>query len=76
MDIAKICPLPYGEKIVKENKGKERLYYLEFGYRPVKLPEIKEKLCLVVIRGFGQKLMEFMSSFLVKKRALRALNLC
>jgi len=55
MDIARTCTLPYAERIVKEDKGKERLYYLEFGYRPVKLPERKEKLYLVVIRGFGQK---------------------
>jgi hypothetical protein len=33
--LAASCPLPYAERVVKEQKGKERHYYVEFGFRTV-----------------------------------------
>jgi hypothetical protein len=52
--LALSCPLPYAERIVKQEKGKETTYDLQFGARPVKLPGRSELLTLVVVRGFGQ----------------------
>jgi len=46
------CPLLYRERIVKEDAGREKIYHLEFGCKPVKLPERKESLYMVVVRGF------------------------
>jgi hypothetical protein len=54
LELALTCPLPYAERIVKQEKGKETLYDLQFGARSVKLPGKPEPLTLVVVRGFGQ----------------------
>ncbi len=50
LELALSCPLPYAERIVKQEKGKETIYDLQFGSRPVKLPGKKNPLTLVVIR--------------------------
>jgi len=55
LELAMTCPLPYAERIVKQEKGKETIYNLQFGARPVKLPGRSEPLTLVVVRGFGQE---------------------
>lgn len=56
LKIAQNCKTPYGETVMKEEDGKERAYFLHFGYRPVRLPGHPEKkLWLVVIKGFGQQ---------------------
>jgi hypothetical protein len=61
------CPLIYGERIVKEEGNKERIYRLEFGYRPVRLPGRKEQLYMVVVRGFGQEPMTLLTNIRVTK---------
>lgn len=61
------CPLLYSERIVKEDAGREKIYHLEFGYRPVKLPERKESLYMVVVRGFGQEPMMLLTNIRVNK---------
>jgi len=61
------CPLLYTERIVKEEGGKEKIYYLEFGYRPVKLPGRKEQLYMVVTSGFGQEPMVLLTNIQVKR---------
>jgi len=61
------CPSLYTERIVKEERGKEKIYHLEFGSRPVKLPGRKEQLYMVVIRGFGQDPMMLLTNIRVKK---------
>ena len=55
LELAMTCPLPYADRIVKEEKGKETSYDLQFGAHPVKLPGRSEPLYLVVVRGFGQE---------------------
>lgn len=54
--LAESCPLPYAERVVKEHKGKEKQYYVEFGFRTVQLPHRSERLYLVVFKGFGEEL--------------------
>lgn len=56
LTLAQQCKTPYAETVVKEEDGKEKPYFLHFGFRPVRLPRHPEqKLWLVVINGFGQK---------------------
>ena len=47
------CRLPYTDVILKEEKGREKRYHLEYGFREVRWPGRKEPLYLLVIRGFG-----------------------
>lgn len=55
MALARSCPLPYRETVVKEKDGQEAVYCLRFGCVPVRLPaHPKKKLWLVVVQGFGQ----------------------
>jgi hypothetical protein len=61
------CPMLYSENIVKQEKGKEKICHLEFGYRPVRLPERKEQLYMVVVKGFGQTPMMLLTNKQVKK---------
>ena len=61
------CPMLYSERIVKEERGREKIYYLQFGYRPIRLPERKEQLYLVVVQGFGQVPMMLLTNVKVKK---------
>jgi hypothetical protein len=52
--LAQSCKTPYGETVIKEEDGKEKAYFLHFGFRPVRLPGHPEKkLWLVVVKGFG-----------------------
>jgi hypothetical protein len=52
-DVAEGCPMRYADRIVKEESGGEKSLQLEYGFRPVRLPERNEQLCLIVVRGFG-----------------------
>ena len=55
LEAALSCPLPYAERLVKEEQGKERIYRLEFGSRQVRFDERRRPLWLVVVQGFGQE---------------------
>lgn len=61
-DIAKNCPCPYRQTIVKADGEKERLYRLEFGSKKVLFPGRDENLGLLVIRGFGQEPMMLLTT--------------
>ena len=50
-EIAKDCPLLYTETILKGDRGKEKVYHLEFGYRNVKFPGREGTLGLLVMRA-------------------------
>ena len=67
LELALTCPLPYAERIVKQEKGKETIYDLQFGARFVKLPGRSEPLTLVVVRGFGQEPMMLLTDLRVTK---------
>jgi len=67
LEHALACPLHYTERIVKDERGKEKICHLEFGYRPVRLPRRKEPLWLVVIRGFGEEPMMLLTNIPVRK---------
>ena len=53
-DIAVGCRCSYSETVVKEDKGQERVFHIEFGFRKVLFPGHKGALYLLVIKGLGQ----------------------
>ena len=61
------CPLFYAETIIKEEKGEEKCYHLEFGYRPVKFPGREEQLYLVVVTGFGKEPLMLLTNLPMRK---------
>ena len=54
-DIARGCGMRYAETLIHEERGKERRYHLEYGFRCVQLPGRPERLTLIVVRGFGEE---------------------
>lgn len=70
-DVARGCRMMYAETIVREEKGEEKAYRIEYGYRPVKLPGREEQLYLVVMRGFGAEPMMLLTNVLVTKNRAR-----
>lgn len=66
-EIAKECPCPYAETIVKVEDGKEKVYHLKFGYRDVRLPGRVERLGLVVVYGFGVEPMMLLTTEPLRK---------
>ena len=65
--LARRCRMLYAETIVKEEKGKEKTYHIEYGFRPVKLPGRGEQLYLVVVKGFGKDPMMLLTNVAVKR---------
>lgn len=61
------CPTVYADTVVKEEKGEEKTYRLEYGYRPVKLPGRDEQLYLVVVRGYRDEPMLLLTDIPVRK---------
>lgn len=55
VDLASSCPVLFHETLVKEEVGQERLVHLACGLRKVRLPNRKEELTLVVVKGFGEE---------------------
>jgi hypothetical protein len=53
-DIAASCGCPYSETVIKEEKSREKVFRLDFGFRKVFLPGYKEQLYLLVVNGFGE----------------------
>jgi hypothetical protein len=68
LDLAKSCPLLYGERIIKQDKDEEQAYNVEYGFRKVKLPGRKETLFLVVVKGFGADPMMLLTTRKVQKK--------
>lgn len=52
-DLAKSCPVPYQEVLVKEEHQREKVYRLLLGSCAVRLPDFPHALQMVVVRGFG-----------------------
>jgi hypothetical protein len=61
------CPMMYADTVVKDEKGEEKTYRLEYGYRPVKLPGRDEQLYLVVVRGYGHEPMLLLTPIAMRR---------
>jgi hypothetical protein len=53
LDLALSCPMLSMERVVREEGTKEKVYFLQFGFRKVRLPGRSEDLYLVVVKGFA-----------------------
>ena len=70
LDVARGCRLPYADRIVKEVKGKEKVYHVEYGFRRVRLPWHPEPLYLLVVTGFGAQPLMLLTTLELKKKRL------
>jgi hypothetical protein len=66
-DLAQGCPRYYSTTVIREKKGKEKIYRLSFGFRKVKLPGRDEGLYLVVVGGFGETPLLLLTNLPVQK---------
>lgn len=48
------CPCGYSETIIKDDRGKERVFHIDFGFRKVLFPGREEQLYLLVVKGLGE----------------------
>jgi hypothetical protein len=63
--LAYACRLPYENSIIRIIDGKEVRFNLRYGFMPVYLPELKNPLTMVVIKGFSDKPMLLLTSLKV-----------
>lgn len=66
-DIARDCPCPYTTAIAATDGDKEKIYYLEFGFKNVRFPGRNENLGLLVVRGFGAEPMMLLTTEPLKR---------
>lgn len=63
------CSLPYAETIIREESGSEKVSHLEYGFRPVRLPEYPDTpLWLVVVKGFGREPMMLLTNIPMRRK--------
>lgn len=67
-ELAASCPMQYAETIVRHEAGAEKSTPIEFGYRRVRLPGVKRRLSLVVVKGLGHEPMMLLTTEPMKKR--------
>ena len=67
LDLARTCPMLFNETVVREEAGQERLVHLACGMRKVRLPDRKEELTLVVVKGFGQEPLMILTNLAVRR---------
>ncbi len=66
--LAAQCPMLYATHIVHEEKGREVCRRLDYGFRPVRLPEHPDvPLWLVVVRGLGEKPMMLLTNLPMRR---------
>lgn len=66
-EVARRCVMRYAERVVREKDGREKVYSIEYGFCPVRLPGRREGLYLVVVRGFGQEPMLLLTNVKVRE---------
>ena len=71
LSLAERCPLVYRERVIKEDKGEEKAYTVDYGFRKVKLPGRSEPLSMVVVHGFGSEPMMLLTTEEVGKSRQR-----
>lgn len=63
LELARICKTPYAQTVVKQKDEQEKVYHIQFGYLPVRLPDYPDRpLWLLVVKGFGQKPMMILTT--------------
>jgi hypothetical protein len=67
VNLARSCPMLFHETVVKEEAGQERLVHLSCGIRKVRLPNRREELTLVVVKGFGEEPLMILTNLPVRR---------
>jgi len=67
VELARSCPMLFNETVVKEEAGQERLVHLACGLRKVRLPDRREELTLVVVKGFGEEPLMILTNLPVRR---------
>lgn len=67
VDLTRSCPVLFYETVAKEEAGRERLVRLACGMRKVRLPDRREELTLVVVKGFGEEPMMILTNLPVRR---------
>ena len=67
LDLARSCPMLFHETMVKEEAGQERQVHLACGLRKVRLPDRREELTLVVVKGFGEEPLMILTNLPVRR---------
>jgi hypothetical protein len=67
VSLARSCPMLFHETVVREEAGQERLIHLACGLRKVRLPNRREELTLVVVKGFGQEPLMILTNLSVRR---------
>jgi hypothetical protein len=66
--LAYACRLPYENIIVRMIEGKEIQFHIRYGFMPVHLPEFKNPLTMVVIKGFSGQPMILLTSLQINSQ--------
>lgn len=67
-ELAASCPMHFATHIVREGRGQEVAYRLDYGFRPVRLPQHPgTRLWLVVVRGLGDKPLMLLTNIEMKR---------
>ena len=66
-ELARGCPCPYAETVVRMADGREKAYQIEFGFRNVRFPGREESLGMLVVKGFGERPMMLLTTEPVRK---------
>jgi hypothetical protein len=67
VSLARSCPMLFHETVIREEAGQERLIHLACGLRKVRLPNRREELTLVVVKGFGQEPLMILTNLSVRR---------
>jgi hypothetical protein len=65
-ELSSSTKMRYAERIVREESGAEKPQTIQFGFRRVRFPGRKERLFLVVVRGFGAEPLMLLTNLEVK----------
>lgn len=64
--LARSCPIMLHKTVVKGEADHERQVYLGCGLRKVPLPDRREELTLIVVKGFGQSPLMILTNLAVR----------
>jgi hypothetical protein len=67
-EVAGRCRLRFAGQVIRIEEGKEKVYRLQYGPEPIRLPVRKEKLLLVVVAGLGREPLMLLTNLLARAR--------
>jgi hypothetical protein len=66
-ELADSCPCGYSETIIKDDKGKERVFHIDFGFRKVLFPGREEQLYLLVVKGLSEDALMLLTNISLRR---------